>query len=58
MERTGNVKVGVYVDVSTKGVEFKFEENFFNLLKSETAVTYLFSESARQLFHQTKHFNV
>ncbi len=26
-------KKGVYVDVSTKGINFKFEENFFNLLK-------------------------
>jgi hypothetical protein len=26
-------KKGVFVDVSTKGINFKFEENFFNLLK-------------------------
>lgn len=26
-------KKGAYIDVSTRGIEFKFEENFFNLLK-------------------------
>jgi len=31
------VKKGAYVDVSTKGVEFKFEENFVDLLKFQIA---------------------